>query len=57
MRNIKIKFLTKAPAGFNTGEEDFCSEIELKNWQDANEYKIEVLDNPNTKAKKAKDKK
>tara|TARA_Y100000817_G_C16827620_1_gene531981 strand:+ start:962 stop:1141 length:180 start_codon:yes stop_codon:yes gene_type:complete len=54
MRNIKFKFLSKAPAGFESGEVDFCSEVELKAWQDSNEYKIEVLDNPNTKAKKDK---
>ena len=39
-RNIKVKFLSKAPAGFESGEIDFCSEFELKQWQDSGEYKI-----------------
>ena len=49
-RNIKIKFITKAPAGYETGDIDFCSEFQLKKWQEAGEYEVEVIDNPNTKA-------
>ena len=50
MRDIKVKFLNKAPAGFESGDVDFCSEFELKQWEASGEYKIEVL----SKAKKSK---
>ena len=53
-RNIKIKFLSKAPAGFETGDVDFCSEFELKQWQDSGEYKIEVIEEPKPAKKKSK---
>ena len=53
-RNIKIKFLGKAPAGFESGDIDFCSEFELKQWQASGEYDIEVFDNPSKKSKKTK---
>ena len=42
-RNIKIKFLNKAPAGFESGDIDFCSQFELDQWKASGEYKIEVI--------------
>ena len=51
-RNIKVKFLGKAPAGFVSGEIDFCSEFELKQWQDSGEYKIEVIQGAKASTKK-----
>jgi len=51
-RDIKIKFLGKAPAGFETGDIDFCSEFELNQWKASGEYNIEVLDAPSKKASK-----
>tara|TARA_Y100000593_G_scaffold24909_1_gene49600 strand:- start:1844 stop:2029 length:186 start_codon:yes stop_codon:yes gene_type:complete len=56
-RNIKVKFLGKAPAGFETGDVDFCSEFELNQWKQSGEYKIEVLDKPAKKNQKKKSKK
>ena len=56
-RNIKIKFIGKAPAGFESGDIDFCSEFELKQWQDSKEYKIEVISQPKAKKKSTKKKK
>ena len=58
-RDIKIKFLSKAPAGFESGDIDFCSAFELKQWQDSGEYKIEVIEEakPKTEAKKKATKK
>ncbi len=56
-RNIKVKFLNKAPAGFESGDIDFCSEFELKQWQESGEYKIEVINQPPKKKKKKKKKK
>ena len=57
-RNIKVKFLSKAPAGFETGDIDFCSEFELKQWQESGEYKIEVIKQaPAKKPAKKKSKK
>ena len=53
-RNIKVKFLNKAPAGFESGEIDFCSEFELNQWKASGEYKIEVLSTPAKKSKKSK---
>ena len=53
-RNIKVKFLSKAPSGFETGDIEFCSEFELKQWEASGEYKIEVLNAPAKKAKKTK---
>ena len=50
LRNIKVKFLSKAPSGFETGDIEFCSEFELKQLEASGEYKIEVL----SKAKKSK---
>jgi len=52
-RNIKVKFLGKAPAGFESGEIDFCSEFELNQWKASGEYRIEVLNAPANKAKKS----
>ena len=43
-RNIKIRFIGKAPAGFDAGLVDFCSEYELKQWEASGEYDIEVFD-------------
>ena len=54
MRDIKIKFTGKAPSGFESGIEDFCSALELELFQKSGEYKLEVLDNPNKKSSKAK---
>ena len=51
-RNIKVKFLSKAPAGFETGDIDFCSEFELKQWQESGEYKIEVIQGVKASTKK-----
>ena len=51
-RNIKVKFLGKAPAGFESGEIDFCSEFELNQWKASREYRIEVFDAPAKKSKK-----
>ena len=51
-RNIKVKFLGKAPAGFESGEIDFCSEFELNQWKASGEYRIEVFDAPAKKSKK-----
>ena len=56
-RNIKIKFLGKAPAGFETGDIDFCSEFELKQWKSSGEYRIEVFDAPTKKTTKKSKKK
>ena len=56
-RNIKIKFLGKAPAGFETGDIDFCSEFELKQWKTSGEYDIEVLNAPAKKVAAPKPKK
>lgn len=56
-RNIKVKFLSKAPAGFETGDIDFCSDFELKQWKESGEYNIEVLDTPTKKQKKKAPKK
>ena len=53
-RNIKVKFLNKAPAGFESGEIDFCSEFELNQWKASGEYNIEVLSTPAKKSKKSK---
>ena len=53
-RTIKVKFLGKAPAGFETGDVDFCSEFELKQWKASGEYDIEVLGAPTKKAPKSK---
>ena len=53
-RNIKIKFLTKAPAGFETGDIDFCSEYELAQWKASGEYDIEVFNAPAKKAEAPK---
>ena len=55
-RNIKIKFLGKAPAGFESGEIDFCSEFELNQWKSSGEYRIEVFNAPANKSKKSKKK-
>ena len=54
LRNIKIKFKTKAPAGYDSNEVDFCSAWELAQWEESGEYVIEVIDNPNTKKSKKK---
>ena len=56
-RNIKIKFLGKAPAGFETGDIDFCSEFELKQWKTSGEYDIEVFNAPAKKVAATKPKK
>ena len=56
-RNIKVKFLNKAPAGFESGEIDFCSEFELKQWQDSGEFKIEVIQGAPAKKSTKKSKK
>ena len=45
-RNIKVKFLSKAPAGFETGDIEFCSDFELKQWKASGDLNIEVLDTP-----------
>jgi len=52
-RNIKVKFLGKAPAGFESGEIDFCSEFELNQWKESGEYRMEVFNAPAPKAKKS----
>jgi len=51
-RDIKIKFSGKAPAGFESGDIDFCSEFELNQWKASGEYRIEVLNAPAKKSKK-----
>ena len=56
-RNIKIKFLGKAPAGFESGDIDFCSAFELKQWQASGEYAIEVIEGAKSSTKKSKPKK
>ena len=56
-RDIKFKFLGKAPAGFNTGDVDFCSAYELEQWEAAAEYKIEVIEKPKASSKKSTSKK
>ena len=56
-RIIKVKFLSKAPAGFETGDIDFCSEFELKQWRESGEYDIKVLNAPAKKQKKKTSKK
>ena len=56
-RDIKIKFLNKAPAGFESGDIDFCSKFELKQWQDSGEYKMEVIEEAKSYTKKPKAKK
>lgn len=59
MRDIKIKFLTKAPAGFDSNVVELCSKFELNEWQASNQYEIEVLEEPKKpkKSKKSKKKK
>ena len=53
-RDIKFKFLGKAPAGFNTGDVDFCSAYELQQWEASGEYNIEVIEKPKASSKKSK---
>lgn len=53
-RNIKIRFIGKAPAGFDAGLVDFCSEYELKQWEASGEYDIEVFDAPAKKVEAPK---
>ena len=52
-RDIKVKFLGKAQAGFESGEIDFCSEFELNQWKASGEYRLEVLNAPAKQTKKS----